>query len=68
MTDNELVQLSFRQLIAINGQIEAAIRAAIRAKQASKSTHSAGEQTTALVTPVDLERERDAWLAGRKSR
>jgi len=30
MTDNELVQLSFRQLIAINGQIEAAIRAAIR--------------------------------------
>ena len=66
MTDHELAKLSYKQLLALNGRIEAAIRAAIRAKQSSKTALATPAEAEA--TPMDLERERDAWLAGRKSR
>lgn len=67
MDDSELAKLTVKELRALNERIELAIRAAIRAKQADKrATGVAHPAVAAAPTVIDLERERDAWLASRR--
>lgn len=62
VTDAELDRLTVKELQVLNEQIEDAIRSAIRAKR-----QMATVGTAALADKsIDLEKERDAWLAGRR--
>ncbi len=69
MDDNELCKLSLLELQDLHAQLHLAIRAAIRAQQEAK----AGKLPGAVAAPAkpvaapDLARERDAWLAQRRS-
>ena len=65
MTDEELDKLSYRELLLLKERIELVIRAAIRAKLAAKAITSTNTEAN---PNLDLERERDAWLARRKAR
>lgn len=69
MTNGELQKLSSRELHALHARIDEAIRAAIRAKQAAKSSGgpvATGQGAQNEVGSLNLEQERDAWLAARK--
>lgn len=74
LDDVFLETLSVRELKDLNGRIELAIRAAIRSRNAALSGRNATvvrAPVTDVAAPpamVDLERERDAWLARRNSR
>lgn len=61
--DIELEAMSVQELLELQAAIHAAVRAAIREKNARKA---APAPTPTLRTPIDLERERDAWLAARR--
>lgn len=65
MNDLQLASLSLSELRLLNDNIEFAIRAAIRERTAQKSP-TVGPVARA-VERVDLERERDAWIAARRS-
>ena len=56
MTDAQLEKLTVKELTELRAEIEVAIRAAIRAKNSSKLGRD----------KIDLERERDAWLAAKR--
>lgn len=66
MDDAELNRMSLRELLELQAELHAGIRAAIRAKRlgvpmpASAGAGPAGQS-------LDLERERDAWLARKRS-
>ena len=62
--DNELAQLSSRELRDLQERIEAAIRAAIRAKNMAKLPVS--QRPLEGPKPIDLERERDVWLMAKR--
>ena len=66
MDQIQLDQLSLNELRQLKDNIDNAIRAQIRAKMAMKANPSAA----AIVArpPVDLERERDAWIAKRSAK
>lgn len=66
--DAELYSMSVKQLEELRAQVEVAIRAAIRAKQAGKQQPALQTQAAAAAPAnkvIDLERERDAWLRAR---
>jgi hypothetical protein len=70
MTDAELNQLSLLQLQDLQARLHVAIRAAIRAQQEAKAAHGSGATVPTAAPPapvLDLARERDAWLARRRS-
>jgi hypothetical protein len=62
VTNAELDKLTVKELRALNEQIEVAIRAAIRAKRTGVN----GAHAAPAEKAIDLEKERDAWLAARR--
>ena len=65
MDELKLDKLSLKELQELDQNIDAAIRAAIRARTEMK----AKAVGPAVIAPakVDLERERDAWIAQKRS-
>lgn len=65
MTDAELDRLTVKELRVLNTRIEDAIRAQIRAKRLGMPAmaDAAGQHQQ---KSIDLEKERDAWLASRR--
>jgi hypothetical protein len=68
MNDIDLENLSLLELIELQEQLHTAIRAAIRAQQeARKSPRTTAVPAIEPMATTDLTRERDAWLARRRS-
>jgi hypothetical protein len=68
MDNAQLEKLTVKELRELNTRIETAIRAAIRLKMLEKNpVVAAAGAATPAVSPVDLERERDAWLTARRA-
>lgn len=65
MDDAELERLSVKELQALINRIDDAIRASIRAKRLAKLGVIEQPAAPAPAATIDLERERDAWLAAR---
>lgn len=68
MSDGELASLSSRELLALQADIEKAIRARIRERNEKLSNYrptGAVPPPEAKSVPTDLEAERNAWLARR---
>ena len=65
VVDLQLDKLSLNELRELNENIESAIRAAIRQRSAFKA--QATGPAAAAPPKVDLERERDAWIAAKRS-
>ena len=67
MDDTQLEKLTVNELRELNGQIESAIRAAIRAKRlGGMPAMSVGGGVAAAPVMIDLERECDAWLSAKR--
>ena len=64
--DYQFDQLTSRELSELRAEVETAIRAAIRAKQAK--TVASPSPTTTPAPKMDLERERDAWLSAKQQK
>lgn len=66
--DGELEAMSVRELLALQAAVETAIRAAIRKKNEERVAlyRPATATTAAAPEPIDIERERDRWLAARQ--
>lgn len=69
--DSELEAMSSLELMELHAEIHKAIRAAIREKNARLSMPMIGATPRAAAAPaaraaIDLERDRDAWLAARR--
>ena len=64
MDDLQLEELSVKELLVLKENVDAAIRAAIRRRTELKAA-ATGPIATAPVK-VDLESERDAWMAARR--
>lgn len=68
--DSELEALSLQELLELHASIHTAIRAAIREKNARLSMPVLGTSSPAPAqaarASIDLERDRDAWLAARR--
>lgn len=64
LTDLELEKMSVKELQDLKDQVHVAIRAQIRKRAEMKAAPPAPK---AAPVPLDLERERDAWMASRKS-
>ncbi len=68
MDDTQLNKLSLLELQDLQAKLHVAIRAAIRKQQEAKATGRKPEAPTSEPAPaIDLARERDAWLARRRS-
>lgn len=76
MEETALREMSLPELRALRQDIEATIRAKLRAQRLAKEPASAQPganateakpQVSPNVTLLDLERERDAWIASRKA-
>lgn len=70
MNDTQLSELSLLELQELQSQLHVAIRKAIRAQQeAMAARQQPARQTSAPEAnpKLDLARERDAWLARRRS-
>lgn len=66
MSELPLAELPLGELRDLQDKVEQAIRARIREKNAARATGGAAVKPVAEATPpIDLERERDAWLAKR---
>ena len=61
MNDAQLAMMSVKDLRELRANIDAAIRAAIRSSRTQR------EPKVEAPVLIDLERERDAWTAARKS-
>jgi hypothetical protein len=71
LNDRELEAMSVKDLLALQAELHEAIRAAIRRKNAEREART-GPQIATIPepqpAPLDLARERDAWLAARQRR
>jgi hypothetical protein len=69
LKDETLEQMSLRELLELQETLHKAIRAEIRKKNeamAAASRPPARQEAEPRPAPVDLERERDAWLAAKR--
>jgi len=69
MTDTQLGELSLLELQDLQDKLHVAIRKAIRAQQEEMASRYRPSTKTPEQTAetIDLSRERDAWLARRRS-
>jgi hypothetical protein len=68
MDDTQLSQLSLLELQDLQAKLHVAIRAAIRQQQEAKAAGRKPSSPVVEAAPtIDLARERDAWLARRRS-
>jgi hypothetical protein len=68
MNDTQLSELSLLELLELQAQLHLAIRKAIRAQQEAKAANQRpGRDAPEAPRSLDLARERDAWLARRRS-
>ena len=69
MTDTQLSELSLLELQDLQAKLHIAIRKAIRAQQEAMATKYRPQPKTSdqPAETIDLSRERDAWLARRRS-
>ncbi len=65
MNDKQLEQMSVKELLELQASIHTAIRAKIRAINERRGSPP-DTVVTAAPAAVDLESERNAWLAARK--
>jgi hypothetical protein len=63
--DRQLNLLSARELVELKNDIDTAIRAIIRGRSEAKANPAAA-LAQASAPKVDLEAERDAWIAARR--
>ncbi len=65
VNDLQLTQLTVQELQELKDSIDTAIRAHIRARAEMKA-QAVAPAAKARLAPIDLERERDAWMAAKR--